>query len=98
MVCVALGVHARPDLLHQVPGVIVKFGGGGQRAPVLRRAGVRQFLAQRDAVGLAVNGFVDRRLLRRRLGRTAGTAVSKRINASERVAAFIMVSVAFGKD
>ena len=27
-------------------------------------AGVRQFLAQGNAVGLAINGFVDRRFLR----------------------------------
>ena len=65
---VALGVHAGPDLLHQLPRVIVEFGGRGERVAILRGAGVRQFLPQGNAVGLAINGLVDRRLLRLRLG------------------------------
>src|ERR1035437_7344352 len=62
-----LGFDALPSFLHQFPGVIVKFGGGGERAAILSGTTVRQFLAQRDVIGLAVNGLVNRRFLRWRL-------------------------------
>jgi hypothetical protein len=85
---VALGFHPRADLLHQLPRIIVELGGRGKRATLLRRAGVRQFLAQGDAVGLAINGLLTA-AASGGLGADAGAAASK---TSTRVRGWLLSS------